>query len=275
MALRLASILVYPVKSLGGIALPQSRLTDRGLEHDRRWMVVDEQGTFLSQREVPAMACIHTEAHGEGFRVTDRRDGSSLELPWSMPEGQRHRVSVWSQRITALHGKALWDEWFSDRLRCSARLVYMPDTTRRPTDGRYAKGLTSLSDGFPHLIVSQASLDDLNARGQAWAKEHMTPWAHVPMDRFRPNLVVAGGTAFQEDGWTDLRIGGATFRLVKPCARCVVVTTDQRTGERGKEPLRTLATYRSRGNKVMFGMNAVGDAEGIVRVGDLVTPTTA
>jgi uncharacterized protein YcbX len=117
-----------------------------------------------------------------------------------------------------------------------------------------------LSDGFPYLIISQASLEDLNGR----LKEP------VGMERFRPNLVIAGGAAFQEDGWRSVRIGTARFDLVKPCGRCIIITTDQRTSERDKEPLRTLATYRSKVNKVLFGMNAVGDAEGTVRVGDLV-----
>jgi uncharacterized protein YcbX len=136
-------------------------------------------GTFLTQREVPAMACLHTEAHGEGFRVTDRRDGSSLELPWSMPEGPRHRVTVWSQRLTALHGKALWDEWFSDRLRCSARLVYMPDSTRRPTVAAMPKDLPASRWLSPPDRVTSL-LNHLNARGQAWAHEHMTPWLMCP-----------------------------------------------------------------------------------------------
>ena len=270
MNLSLRSIHIYPIKSLGGIAVDQCRLTDRGLEHDRRWMLVDEAGTFQTQRELAAMACLHTAPAADGFSVMDVRDGSTLELPWHLAEGERQRVSVWSDGVTALRGDTAWSEWFSERLQRRVYLVYMPDAAKRRTDDRYAKGLTSLSDGFPYLIVSQASLDDLNARGSSWAHEHKTTWAHVPMDRFRPNLVIDGGTAFQEDGWTTIRIGDAAFQLVKPCARCVVVTTDQRTSERGKEPLRTLATYRSRGNKVMFGMNAVGDAEGIIAVGQLV-----
>ena len=178
--------------------------------------------------------------------------------------------SVWSDRVRTLVGEPSWSAWFSAQLGRSVGLVYMPDATKRRTDGRYAKGLTSLSDGFPFLIISQASLDDLNARGQAWAQEHKSTWAQVPMERFRPNFVVAGGTAFQEDAWTDIRIGDARFQLVKPCARCVVITTDQRSGLRDKEPLRTLSTYRSKGNKVLFGINAMGDASGSVRVGDLV-----
>jgi uncharacterized protein YcbX len=265
MKLALGSIHVYPIKSLGGYATAEARLTDRGLEHDRRWMLVDDAGTFQTQRDLGTMACLHTAPSGDGFRVMDTRDGSTLELPWTIRKGADQRAVVWSDAVRTLRGEEVWDLWFSERLQRSLHLVYMPDAAKRRTDGRYAKGLTSLSDGFPYLIVSQASLDDLNARLDS----------PIPMDRFRPNLVIGGGAAFQEDGWTMIRIGDVAFNLVKPCARCVVVTTDQRTGARGKEPLRTLASFRSHGNKVMFGMNAVGDADGMVRVGDLVTPDHA
>jgi uncharacterized protein len=261
MAITLASIHVYPVKSLGGFAVEEAPLTDRGLQHDRRWMLVDEQGTFQTQRELAAMACLHCNALPDGFRVTDVRNGSTLDLPWSLSEGERQHVSVWSDVLNALHGEPPWDAWFSAALQRPVRLVYMPDAAERPADDNYGHGLTSLSDGFPYLIASQASLDELNGR-------LTTP---IGMERFRPNLVVSGGTPFQEDQWSDIRIGDARFQLVKPCARCVVITTDQNTGERGQEPLRTLATYRSMGKKVMFGVNAVGDVSGVVRAGDLVT----
>ncbi len=261
MSLYLASIHVYPVKSLGGFAVEEARLTDRGLEHDRRWMLVDEQGTFMTQRELATMACLHCSTLTNGFRVTDVRDGSTLDLPWTLAERAHLKVSVWSDMVDALIGDGDWDDWFSAHLERPVRLVYMPDATARRTDGRYAKGLTSLSDGFPYLIVSQASLDDLNTRLPA----------PIGMERFRANLVVAGGTPFQEDAWTGIRIGESSFQLVKPCARCVVITTDQRTGVRGKEPLSTLAAYRSKGKKVLFGMNAVGDGSGVLRAGDLVS----
>lgn len=270
MSLSLCSIMLYPIKSLGGFPVQECRLTDRGLEHDRRWMLVDEQGTFQTQRELAAMACLHTMPAANGFHVRDVRDGSTLEIPWRLTEGMRQHVTVWSDTVPAIYGGPAWSDWFSERLQRRVHLAYMPDDARRRTDGRYAKAITSLSDGFPYLIISQASLDDLNMRGIRWAHEHQAQWAHVPMDRFRPNLVIEGGVAFQEDGWTDIRIGDAAFRLVKPCARCLVVTTDQRSGQRGKEPLRLLSTYRSQGNKVLFGMNAVGDGKGMVRVGDAV-----
>jgi hypothetical protein len=192
--------------------------------------------------------------------VTDVRDGTTLDLPWTWRAERTLMTSVWSDRVRTIPAHEEHSRWFSDRLGRSLTLVHLPDATKRRTDGRYAQSLTSLSDGFPYLIASQASLDDLNARLDV----------PVPMDRFRPNLVIAGGEAFQENAWRAITIGTARFHLVKPCARCVIVTTDQRTGARDKEPLRTLATYRSRGNKVMFGMNAVGDVEGIVRVSDLV-----
>lgn len=258
--LSLAEIRIHPVKSLGGFTVPEARLTKRGLEHDRRWMLVDEQGAFVTQRELPALACLHTAAGAAGFRVTDRRDGAVLDLPWQQASGAERMCSVWSDRVRTRIGDPSWGAWFSARLGRAVDLVYMPDATRRRTDGRYATGITSLSDGFPYLVVSQASLDELNGRLER----------PVPMDRFRPNLVIAGGTPFQEDQWTDLRIGAARFRLVKPCARCAIVTTDQQTGARGKEPLQTLSSYRRQGSKVLFGMNAMGDADGVVRVGDPV-----
>lgn len=268
MPLTLASLHCYPIKSLGGFSVNEARLTDRGLAHDRRWMLVDEAGRFVSQREVAVMACLHTSALPDGFRVTDIRTGATLDLPWLVRDGAPIATKVWDDGVQALAGDPSWSGWFSERLGRSVRLVHMPEATMRATDGRYAEGLTSLSDGFPYLIISQASLDDLNARiaPSGSPAEGVT----VPMDRFRPNLVITGGEAFQEDGWKEISIGEARFRLVKPCARCVVTTTDQRTGERGQEPLRTLATYRREGEKVLFGMNAVGSVDGTIRVGDEV-----
>jgi hypothetical protein len=260
MMLTLAELRIHPIKSLGGFRVNEAQLTDRGLQHDRRWMLVDEEGTFVTQREVPAMACLHTAPQGDGFRVTDVRDGATLELPWTTSHAHTRMTSVWSDRVRTIPALDEHSRWFSARLGRSLTLVHLPDATKRRTDGRYAQSLTSLSDGFPYLIASQASLDDLNARLAV----------PVPMDRFRPNLVIAGGTPYQEDAWRAITIGTARFELVKPCARCVIVTTDQRTGQRSTEPLRTLAGYRSRSNKVMFAMNAVGDVEGTVRVGDLV-----
>ncbi len=260
MSLTLASLHVHPIKSLGGHAVDTAELTDRGLAHDRRWMLVDPAGQFVSQRELAAMACLQVGPVTGGFRITDRRDATWLEIPETLDVGERQQVAVWSDRVSVLVADAPTNNWFSHKLGRPLRLVHMPDESRRRTDDRYAKGLTSLSDGFPYLIASQASLDDLNRRLEQ----------PVPMDRFRPNIVIAGGDAFQEDAWKAIRIGGADFQLVKPCARCVIVTTDQRTGERSKEPLRTLSGYRNKGGKVLFAMNAMGPASGALRVNDPV-----
>lgn len=256
----IASIHVYPVKSLGGIAVPEVRLTDRGLEHDRRWMLIDQDGGFLSQRECPAMACLHCAPHDTGFRVTDTRNGNTMEVPWTLEDGDRVLANVWDDEVGLLLGAPHLHRWFSEALQWPVRLAYMPDSTLRTTDPRYAEVPVALNDAFPAMIISQASLEDLNSRLD-------TP---VPMDRFRPNFVISGGAPYQEDAWKGIIIGQVRFSVVKPCARCVIITTDQRTGERSQEPLRTLAGYRSAGNKVRFGMNVTFTGRGTVRVGDAI-----
>lgn len=262
MSLTLASIHIYPIKSLGGFGVAEARTTDRGFEHDRRWMLVDGAGRFITQREVPAMACLHCAPCATGFSVTDSRDGEGVELPWMLDAPETKHAQVWSDAVEVLHAPLDASAWFADKLGITCSLVFMPDAARRPVDAAYATGITSLSDGFPYLIISQASVDDLNARMDV----------PLPMDRFRPNMVLAGGTAYQEDGWKELTIGSARFALVKPCGRCTIITTDQRTGERGKEPLRTLATYRTVNGKVLFGMNAMARQGDVIREGDLVRP---
>ncbi len=260
-AMAVASIHIYPVKSLGGFSIQQVRLADRGLEHDRRWMLVDEANCFMSQREVPAMACLHCAPNGAGFTVTDVRNGLSIDLPWKLDGGARINARVWEDEVELLPGTEPVHRWFSEALQRPLRLAYMPDSTVRATDPKYAEASVALNDAFPALIISQASLDDLNARLE-------TP---VPMDRFRPNFVVSGGQPFQEDGWGRFAMGDAPFQNVKPCARCVIPNTDQQTGGRQQEPLRTLAGYRSDGNKVLFGVNAIFEAGGLVNVGDVVS----
>lgn len=276
MTLSVASLHIYPIKSLGGISVKEARTADRGFEHDRRWMLIDANGRFISQREAAAMACLHSSLTDDGFRVTDIRDDDSIDLPWRLDSGERQRASVWSDSLDVLSASVEVSAWFADKLGITCELMFMPDSTHRAVDQTYATGITSLSDGFPYLVLSQASLDDLNSR-IASADPFIGPSAHLPMDRFRPNIVIAGGSAFQEDGWKDITIGAARFSLVKPCARCLITTTDQRTGERGKEPLRTLAAYRKRATsegavKIDFGMNAMAMSGGSVHVGDLVAP---
>ena len=259
-ALKLSSIHIHPVKSLGGFSVPEVRLTDRGLEHDRRWMLVDPEGRFLTQRECPEMACLHCALTASGFRVTDVRTGASIDLPWELNEGEPVQACVWDDAVDLILAEHAVRRWFSEALQRPLRLAYMPQPTLRLTDPQYATVPVALSDAFPALIISQASLDDLNTRLSD----------SVPMERFRPNLVIGGGTAYQEDGWKTVRIGRVRFQLVKPCARCVIPNTDQRTGVRLNEPLRTLASYRAVGHKVLFGMNATYEPAGTLRAGDPV-----
>jgi uncharacterized protein len=265
--LTVASLHLHPVKSLGGFAVQEAQITDRGFAHDRRWMLVNEHGRFRTQREHPAMACLHTLPHAHGFRVMDVRDGTSIDLPWSLLMGDVQRATVWDDAVDVIGSPGDWSAWFTQRLGATVSLVFMPDASERPTDARYATGITSLSDGFPYLILSHASVDDLSAR--------VGGTAALSLDRFRANIVIAGGTPYQEDGWKEITVGEARFSLVKPCARCAITTTDQRTGERGPEPLRTLATYRKRVTsegsvKVDFGMNAMALAGTRITVGSEV-----
>jgi uncharacterized protein YcbX len=175
-------------------------------------------------------------------------------------DAEHVHAKVWSDEVELLLGSASQHRWFSEALQRPLRLAYMPDSTLRTTDPNYAHVPVALNDAFPSLIISQASLDELNTRLE-------TP---VPMERFRPNFVMAGGVPYQEDDWKAIHIGAVRFSIVKPCFRCIIITTDQRTGERAPEPLQILATYRSEGNKVRFGMNATFQGSGMIMVGDAV-----
>jgi MOSC domain-containing protein len=265
MTLRLSGLYIYPIKSAHGIALEQSEVDDFGLCHDRRWMVVDQSGEFLSQRSHPRLALVVPSIRGDQLQV-DAPGMPTLEIPLRPSDAVTTRVTVWDDTCSASWLGERPAQWFSQFLDCSCSLVHMPSDVLRPVDPSFAPAGTQVSfaDGFPFLLISEASLADLNRRLAA----------RLPMNRFRPNLVVSGGVPYQEDGWTTIEIGGLGFRVVKPCGRCLVTTTDQTTGERGKEPLRTLATYRKRGSEVMFGQNVVHDGPGRLRVGDPVRSTT-
>jgi hypothetical protein len=269
MPVKLSALHIYPVKGLKGIDLAEAECTDRGLRHDRRWMVVDADGVFLSQRSHPRMATVWTEL-GDGMLSLAAPDVGSVEVPLEAGGSSASRVAVrvWDSVVEAVPVSSFADAWLADYLGLPCRLVYMPDATRRESNAKYAeKKLVGFADGFAYLLTNDASLADLNAR--LAGKGH----AALPMNRFRPNLVVSGTSAFAEDGWQELRIGDAVLRAAKPCGRCEVTTTDQATGEvRGPEPLATLATFRGSDEfGVMFGINLVTLKTGKLRVGDAVT----
>ncbi len=259
---RLTEIMVYPVKSAGGIAVQEREVEARGLAGDRRWMVVGPDGGFLTQRDWPRMALIATALESNTLRL-DAPGCTPLRVP-RLPEGERATVRVWRSVCAAVSAGAEADAWLSAFLEMPCRLVYMPDETRRTVSPEFAagEGIVSFADGFPLLLIGESSLDDLNAK--------LT--APVPMNRFRPNLVVTGFAPYAEDDWKQVRVGEVLFHVVKPCDRCAMTTVEQATGEKhGPEPLQTLAGYRrADSGKVLFGQNLIPAAPGVVRVGDRV-----
>ena len=264
-----SSLHVYPVKGLKGIDLTEAVCTDRGLAHDRRWMVVDAAGQFLSQREHPRMATVWTDLSADALTLS-APDMPEVEVPLRPIPAPRLSVRVWMSVCEAVPASRDADRWLSEYLGLDCRLVYMPDDCKRLSNPVYAgQGrLVGFADGYAYLAIGEASLADLNRR---LAERNHTA---LPMNRFRPNIVVAGSAPYAEDAWTDVAVGEALLRGVKPCGRCQVPSTDQSTGEvRGPEPLATLATYRESAEfGVMFGMNFVTLRGGRVRVGDRVEP---
>lgn len=259
--LRLTEINIYPIKSAHGISLSSSQLDDLGLEFDRRWMVVNEEGLFLSQRTLPKMALINV-AIGRDYLSITSQGLTELTIPLRTHSGKRIQVQVWDDSLEALDAGPDAARWFTELLGVPCTLVQMPEYPSRFIDARYAPANSpvSFADAFPLLLISEMSLKDLNDRLAE----------PVPMNRFRPNLVVDGTFPFEEDTWASLRVGSVSFRVAKPCARCTVPTVNQDTGEEGKEPIRTLSAYRKRDSKVYFGQNLVHEGLGILKVGDTV-----
>jgi uncharacterized protein YcbX len=249
------------VKSCRGIAVDRAIVEPWGLRHDRRWMIVDASDAFVTQRQEPRLALIETALEADTVVLSARGHGG-IRLPLAPRSGARRRVRVWRDEVNAIDGGDEGARWLGEVLGAPVRLVFMPEADTRQVNPKYGRhdDRVSFADAYPVLVATNASLADLDARLDA----------PLPMDRFRPNVVLAGCTAWEEDGWTRVRIGDVPMRVVKGCDRCVVTTTDQRTGERGVEPLRTLATFRKRDNLVYFAVNAVPDATGELRVGDAV-----
>ncbi|WP_128544487.1 MOSC domain-containing protein [Larkinella soli] len=264
----LKEIRIYPIKSLGGIVLPEAVVEPKGFRYDRRWMLVspDPAGgpaRFLTQRAHTVMALVEQQLTDTTLRVFHRRwPDDVLEVPLSGSGGERLDVTVWDDTVTAEAVGAEADAWFSRLLGFPARLVHMPDDARRPVDQKYARpgDLVSFADGYPFLAIGTGSMDELNRRLDQ----------PLEMTRFRPNLIMEGTRPHEEDTWYHFRIGGLDFYGVKPCARCVLTTVDPQTGQKGKEPLRTLGTYRQLNNKIYFGQNVLPASAGTLRVGSPV-----
>lgn len=263
--MQISSLHCYPIKGCRGHALERAELDARGFVHDRTLMLVDASGRFISQREIAALATISPMRGGNDLTV--RADGHTplvLELD---PHGAARQVTVWRATMVAVDQGDRAAAWFSNVLHTPVRLVHWGEHTTRRIDPMYSPrsdAETTFTDGYPVLITLEASLADLNGRLEQ----------PVPMGRFRPNIVVSGGNAWDEDDWRAITVGDMTFDAVKPCARCVVPTTDQQTGARHsrQEPLRTLATFRTIPHLgAIFGQNLVHRAPGTIAVGDPLT----
>jgi uncharacterized protein YcbX len=269
--IRVASLLLYPVKSLRGTPVANAVVDDLGLTGDRRFLVVDPDGRFITQRTVPRMALVSTSLSGGLLNLSAEGAGAiSVSIP-SAPSAPTLPVNVWSH--VGLLAEDCGEEvaaWLGDVIQTPCRLVLAGAAFHRPVTRDEARpgDRFSFADGAPLLVTTIASLDDLNRRIVA------AGGALVPMDRFRPNIVLEGTEPFAEDHWTGLDIAGVRFRATGPCDRCIVTTTDQLTGQRGKEPLKTLATFRrdpQEPSSVLFGLNLIQESKsGSVTVGDPV-----
>ena len=262
--MQVTEINIYPIKSTRRITLGSSEVLPRGLPWDRRWMLVDDEGRFVTARQHPLLSTVQTEVRDQTLRIA-AQGRQALALPLHPDSRQVIPVSIWKDHCDAVTVGAGADAWFSDYLGLSCRLVQMTDDLVRGVNPEYGQvqDEVSFADGFPLLLLSEASLRDLNLR-----LEHP-----VSMRRFRPNLVVDGDEPYAEDGWRRIRVGAVEFEGVKNCSRCVFTTIDPDTGSKdpGKEPLKTLTTYRRRAEGgVYFGQNLIPRSAGTVHVGDEV-----
>ncbi len=268
----LTKLYCYPVKSCRGIALQEAQLDEYGIQHDREWMIVDGNGRFLTQRQHPRMALIETALTPQGLQLSAPGMGT-ISIPLEPPsthkeEARLRRVRIWHDDVWAADEGDEVATWLSEFLGIECRLVRRGRAFHRPVDPHYATAgehdQVGFADGFPLLLISEASLDDLNARLSK----------PVGIERFRPNIVVTGCEPYEEDRWTKLQIGNLTLHVIKPCSRCTIPTVDPRMGKRDPdgEPLRTLATYRKGPDgRVHFGQNLIHEPKrGTLRVGDEV-----
>ena len=263
MSIKLSAIFIYPVKALRGTALSEVQVLPAGPAGDRRWVITDPAGQFISQRSHPSLAMVDARATANGIllRAPGRPD---LAVDRPVAAGRRD-VQIWRDEVSAAAAAPAADRWLSEFLGEPCHLSWMDPDCRRPvtsSQGRSAD-VVSFADGYPALVLGAASLEELNRRLES----------PLPVDRFRPNFVVSGCEAFAEDGWTRIAVGEAIFRVAGPCARCSVTTVNQVTGRsEAPEPLRTLATFRQHPSGVIFGTNLLVDRPGLVREGDAVVP---
>ncbi len=259
--MQVSRLFLHPVKSLGGFNVPQFSVDRFGPLLDRRWLVVDSRGQFITQRQKASMALVQTRL--EQDRLTLARTGQpTITLTPADYCGPERKVRVWQDECAALSGPMEVDSWLSAAIGVQCQLVFMPESTRRRVDERYARHAETVSfaDGFPLLLANEASLDDVNRRLSI----------KIGMERFRPNLVIEGAAAFAEDSWQRIRVGALEFIVAKPCSRCAIPTIDPGTAAKQPEVFKVLQQYRARDGDVYFGQNLLPVGRGQIQVGDSV-----
>ncbi len=262
--MHLQDIYIYPIKSLGGIKVEEAITEEKGLQYDRRWMLVDKNRVFITQRNIFRLALLQVRFIESGLEVFQKKNPEiRIEIPFLPQTDTFLNVTIWEDEVVGQLVDPAIGKWFSDQIGIPCDLVYMPEDSERKLKPKYSVNneSVSFSDGMPYLIIGQESLNDLNSKLE-------NP---VPMDRFRPNLVFSGAEHFEEDGWDTVQIGEAVFKVTKPCARCVLTTVNQDSGIRGKEPLLTLSQYRKVKNKIMFGQKMLLLKGDKIKVGDAVS----
>ncbi len=263
--LTVSQLFIYPIKSLSGISISTSEVTNRGLKYDRRWMIVDKNNQFLTLREYPKMALLDVEISENKLTIKSREHAEMLlNIPFVTDTNNLENVTIWNATVQAKPVKNEVDEWLSDMLGGVCKLVYMPDESFRPVDttsGYHPEGkFTSFADAYPFLLLGEASMQDLNTRTEK----------QYSIKRFRPNIVFAGGSPNQEDTFEKFSINGVNFIGLENCTRCKIPNINPETGVLGtdNEPLKTLSKYRLRNKNIEFGRNIVHDGTGIISVGD-------
>ena len=244
--IKISELYIYPVKSLAGIKLNQSQLSNFGLQNDRRWLIVDKDGLFMSQRTTPKMATIKTALHANQLVLTHNK--KQMHVPLATTQSQNIKVTVWNDSLIAQRLSQDVDQWLSEILEQLCHLVYMPENAQRQIDTDFAKKdqYVSFADAFPILLVSQASIDDLNSKLEK----------PVNINRFRPNIIITGVNAFQEDIWGKFVINTINYIAAKPCSRCIMPSINQEKGiQDNVKLLSVLNKYRKFDKKIKFGVN--------------------
>ena len=263
--MHISEIHIYPIKSLAGFSLDSAQLNATGFEFDRQWMVTKPDGEFMTQRNYPQMALVETKVDNDALTLSSFGMEPHIVAPVEKDNCNRISTQVWGDPVQALEHDVQTNGWLSQAIGVDCKLVSFPDDEIRQCDLALSKvgEHTLFADAFPLLLLSQGSLDDLNARLE-------NP---VGMDRFRPNIVVSGCEPLAEDNWKNIMVGDVRLRVTQACARCSVPTVNQQTGVlSGPEPIHTLSSYRQRGDgEVYFGINLVPETTGLVRTGDRVS----